>query len=46
LRGLLYPGTETTFPIRHDMATLVLFSLVMFAVALFMANRRTTKPVA
>jgi ABC-2 type transport system permease protein len=46
LRGLLYPGTETTFPLRHDLATLVLFSLVMFAFALFMANRRTTKPAA
>lgn len=46
LRGLLYPGTEMTFPLRHDMATLVLFSLVMFGLALFMANRRTTKPAA
>jgi len=46
LRGLLYPGTETTFPLPSAMATLVLFSLVMFAFALLMANRRTTKPAA
>lgn len=46
LRGLLYPGVETTFPLSHSLATLVLFSLVMFALALLMANRRTTKPAA
>ena len=46
LRSLLYPGTETTVPLSSAMATLVLFSLVMFALALLMANRRTTKPAA
>lgn len=46
LRGLLYPGTETTFPLASAMATLVLFSLVMFGVAFFMANRRSTRPAA
>ncbi len=46
LRGLLYPGTDTTFPLTHALATLVLFSLVMFGLALLMANRRTTKPAA
>ena len=46
LRGLLYPGMETQFPLRSALATLVLFSLVMFVLALLMANRRTTKPAA
>jgi ABC-2 type transport system permease protein len=46
LRSLLYPGAETSFPLPSAMATLVLFSLVMFALALLMANRRTTKPAA
>src|ERR1700752_4758269 len=46
LRGLLYPGSDTSFPLSSSIATLVLFSLVMFALALLMANRRTTKPAA
>jgi ABC-2 type transport system permease protein len=46
LRGLLYPGVDTMFPLAHDLATMLLFSLVMFAFALLMANRRTTKPAA
>ncbi len=46
LRGLLYPGAETSFPLSSAMATLALFSLVMFGVALLMANRRTTRPAA
>jgi ABC-type polysaccharide/polyol phosphate export permease len=46
LRLLLYPGTESNFPLSHDMATLLLFSLVMFGLAFLMANRRTTKPAA
>src|SRR5437899_10471470 len=29
LRALLYPGTETPFPLSSSMATLILFSLVM-----------------
>jgi ABC-2 type transport system permease protein len=41
LRGLLYPGAETSFPLSSAMATLVLFSLVMFGLAFLMANRRT-----
>ncbi|MFZ0807096.1 MAG: ABC transporter permease [Candidatus Sulfotelmatobacter sp.] len=41
LRGLLYPGTETNFPLASSMATLVLFSLVMFGLAFLMVNRRT-----
>jgi ABC-2 type transport system permease protein len=46
LRGLLYPGAETSFPLSSAMATLVLFSLVMFGLAFLMANRRTTRPAA
>lgn len=41
LRSLLYPSAETTFPLPSAMATLVLFSLVMFGLAFLMANRRT-----
>jgi len=46
LRSLLYPGSATTFPLVHDMATLILFSLVMFGLALLVANRRSTRPAA
>ncbi|MGB8062642.1 MAG: ABC transporter permease [Candidatus Sulfotelmatobacter sp.] len=46
LRQLLYPGSESSFPLSSSIATLLLFSLVMFALALLMANRRTTKPAA
>ncbi len=41
LRALLYPGMEATFPLPSAMATLLLFTLVMFALAFLMANRRT-----
>ena len=46
LRGLLYPGMETQFPLSSAMATLVLFSLVMFGLAFLMVNRRSTRPAA
>ena len=46
LRWLLYPTRDNSFEIKSAMATLVLFSLVMFAIALLMANRRSTKPAA
>ena len=46
LRGLLYPGAETSFPLSSAMATLVLFSLVMFGLAFLMANRRSKSPPA
>jgi len=46
LRDLLYPGIETQFPLPSAMATLLLFSLVMFALAFLMANRRSTRPAA
>jgi ABC-2 type transport system permease protein len=41
LRALLYPGIETSFPLASALATLLLFSLVMFGAALLMVNRRT-----
>jgi ABC-2 type transport system permease protein len=41
LRTLLYPGAETSFPLPSAMATLLLFSLVMFGLAFLMVNRRT-----
>jgi len=46
LRDLLYPGMETQFPLPSAMATLLLFTLVMFGLAFLMANRRTTRPAA
>jgi ABC-2 type transport system permease protein len=46
LRDLLYPRMDTLFPLPSAMATLLLFSLVMFGVAFYMANRRTTRPAA
>ncbi len=46
LRALLYPGMETPFPLPSSMATLLLFSLVMFGLAFLMANRRSTRPAA
>jgi ABC-2 type transport system permease protein len=46
LRALLYPAMETPFPLPHSMATLLLFSLVMFGLAFLMANRHTTRPAA
>jgi ABC-2 type transport system permease protein len=46
LRALLYPSLQTAFPLSSSIATLVLFSLVMFGLSLFMANRRSTRPAA
>src|SRR6202046_4575435 len=46
LSSLLYPGMSATFPLSSAMPTLLLFSLVMFALAFLMANRRTTRPAA
>src|SRR5215472_1892053 len=42
LRWLLYHGHDGTFVLKKDMSTLILFPLVMFGLALLMANRRTT----
>lgn len=46
LRSLLYPQATTSFPLDASLATLVLFSAFMFAIAFLMANRRSTKPAA
>ena len=46
LRRLLYPGSESAFPLTSSIATLILFSLIMFGLSLLMANRRTTRPAA
>jgi ABC-2 type transport system permease protein len=46
LRGLLYPGSETTFPLASSIATLLLFSLVMFGLAFLVANRRSRSSAA
>jgi ABC-2 type transport system permease protein len=45
LRTLLYPGTQA-FPLAASMATLILFSAFMFALAFIMVIRRSTKPAA
>jgi ABC-2 type transport system permease protein len=46
LRALLYPGAETSVPLSKAMATLVLFSLVMFGLAFLMVNRRSKRSTA
>jgi ABC-2 type transport system permease protein len=46
LRALLYPGMTATFPLSSAIATLLLFSLVMFGFAFLMANRRRTTAAA
>jgi ABC-2 type transport system permease protein len=46
LRSLLYPEAPATFSLAASMATIVLFSAFMFAIAFVMVNRRTTKPAA
>ncbi len=46
LRALLFPGTSTDVSIGMSLTILAGFTAVMFALAFFMANRRTTKPAA
>ena len=46
LRDLLYPGNLTEFPLASSLATLVLFSALMFGLSFIMVSRRTTKPAA
>jgi ABC-2 type transport system permease protein len=46
LRDLLYPTSPAVFSLAESMATLVLFTLVMFGLSFLMVNRRTTKPAA
>ena len=44
LRGLFYPGAETSFPLPLAMATLALFSLINVRIGLFIANRAVRGP--
>ena len=46
LRELMYSVADPSFPLPEDLATQLLFSLVMFGLALLIANRRTTRPAA
>ena len=46
LRSVLYPASPREFSLVASMATLILFSLVMFGIAFLMVNRRTTRPAA
>ena len=46
LRLLLFPYSTGVASLSASLATLTLFSLIMFGLALVMANRRTTKPAA
>src|SRR6478672_8311581 len=46
LRDLLYPGNTAAFPLASSLATLVLFSGLMFGLSFIMVNRRSTKPAA
>jgi ABC-2 type transport system permease protein len=46
LRALMYAGADSSFPLSSDIATLLLFSLVMFGLAFLMVNRRSTRPAA
>jgi ABC-2 type transport system permease protein len=45
LRTLLYPDASASSPLSSSMATLLLFSLVMFALAWLMANRRSRSSI-
>src|SRR5712671_6483248 len=46
LRDILYPGSPEFFPLPSSLATLVLFSALMFGLSFIMVSRRTTKPAA
>jgi ABC-2 type transport system permease protein len=46
LRDILYPGNLPEFPLASSLATLVLFSALMFGLSFIMVGRRTTKPAA
>jgi ABC-2 type transport system permease protein len=46
LRDALYPGNLPEFPLASSLATLVLFSALMFGLSFIMVSRRTTKPAA
>src|SRR6202022_3225146 len=44
LRDVLYPASPAVFPLPSSLATLVLFSALMFGLSFVMVNRRSTKP--
>jgi ABC-2 type transport system permease protein len=46
LREVLYPASPAVFPLASSLATLVLFSALMFGLSFVMVNRRSTKPAA
>ncbi|HWR14622.1 MAG TPA: ABC transporter permease [Terriglobales bacterium] len=47
LRALLFPAQTTpVFALATSLAVLIGFTVVMFTIAFFVANRRTTKPAA
>jgi ABC-2 type transport system permease protein len=46
LRVLLFPASAVPLPLGSLLGILLTFSLVMFALAFLLANRRTTKPPA
>ncbi len=46
LRELMYGIADPNFPLPEDLANQLLFSLVMFGLALLVANRRTKRPAA
>jgi len=46
LRILLYPAVPGVASLSESLATLLLFSLFMFGLALIVVNRRSTKPAA
>jgi ABC-2 type transport system permease protein len=46
LRTLLYPASPAVAPLASSLATLFLFTLIMFSLSFVMVNRRSTKPAA
>ncbi len=47
LRALLFPQSASiSFPVDVSLMILTMFSLIMFAIAFVVANRRSTKPAA
>ena len=46
LRQLIFPGSPSILPVGTSLLILAGFSLVMFALAFLVANKRTTKPAA
>jgi ABC-2 type transport system permease protein len=46
LRVLLYPASPAVASLASSLATLLLFTLIMFSLSFVMVNRRSTKPAA